>query len=103
MSLLINISAFVILTLLWLGFGAAILTRRSTLDRGWDTFRRLPLLAQLALALLALPLVLGLWVWQTDWPAWLRLIVVIGLSWVTLYTFFPKKTAAQAQGSSVGA
>jgi hypothetical protein len=37
--------------------------------------------------------VIGLWVWETSWPILLRLVLVAGLAWVTLYTFFPWKKA----------
>ncbi len=90
MNTILNITAFAILTLLWLGFGAAILFKRDLLDSGWQTFRRLPILAQLALALLVLPVVVGLWVWHNRWPLWLRLVLVAGLAWMTIYTFFPQ-------------
>lgn len=90
MNTIINISAFVILTLLWLGFGAAILFRRDLLDNTWQTFRRLPLLVQLALTVLVLPVVVGLWIWHNRWPFWLRLILVAGLAWMTIYTFLPR-------------
>jgi hypothetical protein len=90
MHLLINISAFLILTILWLGFGAAIFIRRDALDHGWQKFRRQPILVQLTIVVLALPLVVGLWVWQTCWPFWLRLTLVAGLAWITIYTFFPQ-------------
>lgn len=90
MNLLINISAFIVLSVLWLGFGAAIFFKRDALDHGWQRFRRWPILVQLTIVLLALPLVAGLWVWQTRWPFWLRLTLVVGLAWLTLYTFFPQ-------------
>ena len=80
MNLLINISAFIILTFLWVGFGAAIFYRRDALDHGWQKFRLLPVLLQLAIGLLALPLLIGLWVWQTRWPFWLRLTLVAGMA-----------------------
>jgi hypothetical protein len=66
------------------------LLKRDALDHGWQKFRRLPILVQLMIGLLALPLVIGLWVWQTRWPFWLRLTLVAGLAWITLYTFFPQ-------------
>jgi len=90
MNLLINVSAFITLTILWLGFGAAIFFKRDALDHGWQTLRRLPILVQLTIVLLALPLVVGLWVWQTRWPFWLRLTLLAGLAWTTLYSFFPQ-------------
>jgi hypothetical protein len=90
MNQIINISAFAILTLLWLGFGAALLFHRELLDKVWQSFRRLPLVIQIGLSLLLLPVVLGLWIWNAKWPLWLRLVLVIGLAWVTITTFFPQ-------------
>ncbi len=90
MNLIINITAFAILALLWLVFLAALLFKRDILDNSWRSFRRLPLLVQLAIALLALPVVVGLWIWHTTWPTWLRLALVLGLAWMTVYTFFPR-------------
>ena len=39
-DLLISIIAFTILTLLWLGFGAALLFNRELLPNAWSLFRR---------------------------------------------------------------
>jgi hypothetical protein len=90
MNLMISFTSFAILALLWLGFGAALLFNRQILGKAWQSFRRLPLLIQLALALFFLPVVLGLWIWQTSWPVWLRLALVAALAWMTVYTFFPR-------------
>jgi hypothetical protein len=74
-----------------LGFGAALLFNQALLNSVWQLFRGLPLAMQIVIGLLLLPLVLGLWIWQTPWPLWIRLILVIGLGWATIYTFFPKQ------------
>ncbi len=100
MNQIINISAFTILTLLWLGFGAALVFHPDVLGTVWHVFRWWPLFGQLVVALLTLPVVLGLWIWETDWPLWLRLVLVIGLAWVTIVTFFPKKTAVHIEPSA---
>ena len=89
-DLLINILAFTILTLLWLGFGAALLFNRELLPKAWSVFRSWNIFIQLFVTLLVLPLVLGLWIWQTRWPGWVRLVLVVGLAWITAYTFFPR-------------
>ena len=89
-DLLISITAFLVLTLLWLGFGAALLFNREMLDNAWRLYRSWNILIQLFIALLVLPVVLGLWIWQTRWPVWLRLLLVAGLAWTTVYTFFPR-------------
>jgi hypothetical protein len=87
----INFGSFGILTLLWLGFGAALVFNQALLDSTWQVFRGLPMIAQIGLGLLLLPLVLGLWIWQTPWPLWIRVVLVIGLAWATIYTFLPKQ------------
>jgi hypothetical protein len=91
---IINLFAFSVLSLLWLAFAAALIFSRGSLDSAWEMFRSWPLLVQLVVGLLTLPVTVGLWVWETTWPVWLRLILVIGLAWVTLYTFFPRQASA---------
>jgi hypothetical protein len=96
---IINITAFAVLTLLWLGFGAALLFNRGLLDTVWQSFRSLPIFIQLVAGLLVLPVVAGLWIWETSWPVLLRLVLVFGLAWVTVYTFFPRKTPNQLRSA----
>jgi hypothetical protein len=36
--------------------------------------------------------VIGAWVWQTDWPLVVRLVVDAGLTLATLAAFFPRQT-----------
>lgn len=98
---IINILAFAILALLWLVFAAALLMNRDLLDTTWQSFRSWPLIIQLVVGLLVLPIVLGLWIWETSWSLWLRLILVAGLAWVTVYTFFPRKKSSQSPASPV--
>lgn len=96
---IINIFAFAVLTLFWLAFAAALLFNRSLLDTTWQAFRSWPIVVQLVAGLLILPVILGLWIWETSWPLLLRLLLVAGLAWMTVYTFFPKKTSAQLETS----
>ena len=92
---IINIAAFVILSLLWLGFLVALIVSPETLNNIWLWLRGLPILIQAVIWLLALPIVLGLWIWQTSWPIAIRLILILGLAFVTIYTFFPKRKSTQ--------
>lgn len=91
MNTLISYSAFGILTLLWLAFGAALLFNQAALNSIWQAFRGMPVVLQVVVGFLVLPVVLGLWIWETSWPLWIRLILVIGLGFATIYTFFPKQ------------
>ncbi len=96
----INIAAFSILAVLWLVFGAALLLNREMLDSFWQLFTNWPLIAQAVVTLLALPVVAGLWIWETTWPLLLRLVLVAGLAWVSVYTFFPRAKGGQQDNHS---
>lgn len=88
---IISVGSFAILSLLWLGFAAALVFNQALLDNIWQALRGLPMFIQVVVWLLVLPVAAGLWIWQMPWPFWIRLILVIGLGWATLYTFFPKQ------------
>ena len=89
-----NIFVFVLFTLLWLAFAAALLFRREMLINTWQSIRGLPLLVQFLIWLLFLPVILGLWIWQTSWPLWLRLVLVAGQAWWNVFMFFPRPPVA---------
>ena len=93
-NMVFNIFVFVLFTLLWLAFAFALLVRREQLQTTWQSLRKLPLLIQLALWLLFLPLMLGLWIWNTTWPGWLRLALVAGIAWWNVFVFFPRAPLA---------
>ncbi len=90
MDTIVSITAFGLLTALWLAFAAGLALNRALLDKTWRILRSSPILVQIIIALLVLPVIIGLAVWETRWPIWLRLIVVLGLAWMTVYTFFPR-------------
>ena len=59
LNLLINIGSFAILTFLWLGFAAALVFNPALLDNVWYSFRTWPLVVQVSVGLLVLPVALG--------------------------------------------
>jgi hypothetical protein len=56
----------------------------------WHLFRDLPIWLQVILAIVLLPWLLALWVWQTGWALPVRLTVVLSLAVFVLYAFFPR-------------
>jgi hypothetical protein len=89
-NLIIRFGSFGILTILWLGFGVALIFNQALLDTTWQLFRGMALWAQVGIGLLFLPLTLGLWIWQTPMPLWIRLIIIISLAIASIYTFLLK-------------
>ena len=76
---------------LWLAFGATLLVDPGSLVDLWERFRDRSLVVRGVVGLLLLPWVIAVWVWQTDWPLALRLVLDAGLAWATLYAFFPRR------------
>jgi hypothetical protein len=86
---------FIVFAVLWVAFGAAIIWSQGSLDATWDWVRSLPILVQALVWLLFLPVVVGLWVWETTWPLVVRLPVLIGLAIWNLAMFLPRPAAAK--------
>jgi hypothetical protein len=80
---------FAVVALLWVAFGAALLLDQKSLDSVWAAFRAAPLPLQVVEGVVLLPWVVGLAVWEARWALGLRLLLVAGLAWATLYAFAP--------------
>ena len=81
---------FAIFAVLWVAFGAALIWSQGSLDAAWHWVRSLPLILQGVVWLLFLPVMIGLWVWETTWPLVLRLAVVAGVAGWNLLVFLPR-------------
>ena len=85
---------FVIFALIWVAFGAGLLLSQGSLDQAWQAIRGLPLVVQVLGWLLFLPVMIGLWVWETTWPLILRLVLVLGIAGWNLLVFLPRALQA---------
>ena len=90
MEQIFNVAVFVLFGVLWAGFAAALVWSQGSLDQTWQWISGLPLILQGVVWLLFLPVVAGLWVWETTWPLAWRLIIVGGLGFVNVVAFFPR-------------
>lgn len=81
---------FAIFLIIWIAFGAGIVATQGTVDQAWQAVRDLPLLVQVVVWVLFLPVMIGLWVWESDWPLLVRAVLVIGLAGWNLLMFLPK-------------
>jgi hypothetical protein len=85
---------FVVFALIWIAFGACLIWSQGSVDQAWQTIRGLPLIIQAIVWLLFLPVMIGLWVWETTWPLVVRLILVIGIAGWNLLVFLPRALQA---------
>jgi hypothetical protein len=85
---------FGIFAVIWVAFGAALIWSQGSLDQAWQAVRELPLIAQIVVWVLFLPVMIGLWVWESSWPLIVRLVLVVGLAGWNLLMFLPKALQA---------
>ena len=76
--------AILIFAILWVGFALALLVNPEWLDLLWNWVRALPTVAEILVWLLFLPIVVGLWIWESSWPALARLLAFAGIVGWTL-------------------
>ena len=81
---------FVVFAVIWLIFGAALVLSQGSLDSAWQWVRSLPLVLQGVIWLLFLPVMLGLWIWETTWPLVMRLVLVVGIAGWNLLVLLPR-------------
>jgi hypothetical protein len=81
---------FVVFAVIWIAFGVALVWSQGSLDAAWQSIRSLPLIVQGIVWLLFLPVMLGLWIWETTWPLILRLLLVVGIAGWNLLVFLPR-------------
>ena len=85
---------FAIFALAWFAFGAAVIWSQGSLDAAWHWVRGLPLIVQGIVWLLFLPVMFGLWVWETTWPLILRLVLIVGVAGWNLIVSLPRALQA---------
>lgn len=84
-----NVTIFFVAAILWVAFGALLLSRQGDLSDLWNSFRGQHWLLQGIEFVLLLPWVIALWIWNTGWWLWIRIVLVLGLAWVNLLMFWP--------------
>jgi hypothetical protein len=85
---------FVLFAVLWIAFGAALIWSQGSLDAAWQWVRGLPLIVQGIVWVLFLPVMFGLWVWETTWPAIWRLLIIGGVAGWNLIVLLPRALQA---------
>ncbi len=69
-----TIYANVIFVMLWVGFVIALVVNREWLDVLWNWAQALPLVPKILVWVVFLPIMVGLWIWESSWPTLGRLV-----------------------------
>jgi hypothetical protein len=86
---------FAIFAVIWIAFAAGLIFSQGSVDQAWQSIRDLPLIVQIVVWILFLPVMIGLWIWETTWPLIVRLVLVIGVAGWNLFMFQPKAQQAK--------
>jgi hypothetical protein len=81
---ILTIYANFIFVVLWVGFIIALIVNREWLDQLWTWVGALPTVPKIIVWVLILPIMVGLWIWESTWPTLGRLMGVAGIVGWTL-------------------
>jgi len=85
---------FAIFAVIWAAVIAGLFLSQGSVDQTWEAIRSLPIIVQAVVWLLILPVMAGLWIWESTWPLVVRIVLVTSLAGWNLLVLLPK--AAQS-------
>jgi len=78
----LTVGAFAVFVLMWAGFAYALAVDPAVLDDAWAWFQGLQMPLAVVVWIVFLPLVVGLWIWESTWPPLVGLALGLGmLAW----------------------
>ena len=84
-SRILSTYAVLIFAMLWIGFVLALVFNQEWLYSIWDWVQTLPLVAEIIVWVLFLPIMVGLWTWQSSWSVFVQLLILAALiGWTSL-------------------
>jgi hypothetical protein len=88
---------FALFAIIWGAFGAGLVLSQGSVDQAWQAIRDLPLILQAVVWLLFLPVMIGLWIWESTWPLLVRLVLVSGIAGWNLLILLPRSLQTARQ------
>jgi len=87
--------AIVIFAILWIGFAIALIANREWLDLLWNWVRALPTVTEIIVWVFFLPIMVGLWIWESSLPAFASVLAFAGIAVWTLLAVFSFRRAVR--------
>ena len=79
-----TIYANAVFVVLWVGFIIALAANREWLDVVWNWVQALPMIPKIIVWVLLLPIMVGLWIWESSWSTFWRWVGLVGIVGWTL-------------------
>jgi hypothetical protein len=81
----LTIYANLIFVGLWVGFVSALVVNQEWLGEFWSWAQALPSVPKITVWVFLLPIMVGLWIWESSWPPFGRLVGFTGIiAWTLL-------------------
>ena len=80
--------AIVIFAILWVGFAIALVANREWLDLLWNWVGDLPTITEIIVWVFFLPIIVGLWIWESSWSTLVSVLALAGIVVWTLLAVF---------------
>jgi hypothetical protein len=81
---ILTIYANLTFVVLWVGFAVALIVNREWPSQFWIWVGALPMVPRIIVWILILPIMVGLWIWESSWPTVGRLVGLAGIVGWTL-------------------
>lgn len=82
-----------LIIVLWAFFGVTAISTPTTLHEIWAWAGDLSLAAQIGVWIIALPWMVGIAIFQAVWPDLVRVLLIIGVAIVSVWTFLPDNSS----------
>lgn len=76
--------AILIFAMLWIGFAVALIVNREWLGLLWNWVQALPIVLKVIVWVVFLPIMVGLWIWQSSWSILWQVVGIAGIVGWTL-------------------
>ena len=73
------IGAFAMFVIVWVGYAIALLGDRGFIDQSWEWLRSLPPPVQVIVWVVILPIAVGMWIFQSEWPTLAGVLLGMGM------------------------
>jgi hypothetical protein len=85
---------FALFAVIWIAVAIGLVWSAGTVEDAWRAIRALPLVVQALAWVLFLPVMVGLWIWESSWPFVVRLVLLASVAGWSLLVFLPKAARA---------
>ena len=79
MDMAFAVGAFAMFVIVWAGYAIALRGDRGFIDQSWEWLRSLPPPIQVTVWVVILPIAVGMWIFESEWPMTAGVLLGVGM------------------------